>query len=255
MLPGGRQSNGQQSDGQQPNGQQPNGPQPGAQTPGRMGMGVMPSSPTEAAPPGTPGTPGLSPPTQPKLGEEGAAGGGGAAGAGYMPMAPTYRRPAPPMSIAASPYSAFTEQQTLLSAAWSPQKAFANYQPPSSGVSPYMNLFRTGTNNGTIDNYTTLVRPALQQQSANQTFGTDIFGLQRSERIQSMALQQVDRSARTLQGVGTPQYYLNSGMPQPYMTYGYGGNVYGGSNYGGGSYGGGPYGSNNYGGYYPGLGQ
>ena len=241
MLPNGQQPNGQ------PNGQQPNGQPPTPQTSGRTG--VMPMNPTEAAPPGTSGTPGLSPPTQPSLGE-GTAGGGNAAGAPYLPMAPTYRHPALPMTVAGSPYSAFTQQQTSLSSAWTPQKAFANYQAPSSGVSPYMNLFRTGTNNGTIDNYTTLVRPALQQQTANQTFGNDIFGLQRTERLQGAALQQIDRNPRTLQGAGTPQYYINSGMPQPYMTYGYGANTYGGygTNFGG-------YGTNNYGGYYPGLGQ
>ena len=98
------------------------------------------------------------------------------------------------MTAANSPYNAFTQQQSSLAAAWTPQKAFTNYQPPSSGVSPYMNLFRTGTNNGTIDNYTTLVRPALQQQTANQQFGSDIFGLQRNARLQSAALQQLDAS-------------------------------------------------------------
>ncbi len=61
-----------------------------------------------------------------------------------------------------------------------------------------MNLFRTGTNNGTIDNYTTLVRPALQQQTANQQFGSDIFGLQRNARLQGAALQQLDRQPRNL---------------------------------------------------------
>ena len=119
------------------------------------------------------------------------------------------------MSSASSPYNAFDQQQTQLSAATTPQKAFASYQPPSSGVSPYMNLFRTDTSNGTIDNYTTLVRPALQQQNANQQFGNDIFGLQRNARIQDAALQQLDHSARTLQGVGTPQYYMNYGGYYP----------------------------------------
>jgi hypothetical protein len=218
---------------------------PGAQQPVRQQppdrANFMPLAPTEAAPPGTPGTPGLSPPTQPM--PEGAGGGvqaGGAYGpaAARMPMAPTYRHPSvsPGASGASpsSPYNAFTQQQTQLAAAWTPQKAFNNYQPPPSGrwtpqkafnnyqpppsgSSPYMNLFRTGTNNGTIDNYTTLVRPALQQLSDNQKFGNDIFGLQRNARIQGAALQQINPQARSLQGVGTPQYYMNTGGYYPGM--------------------------------------
>jgi hypothetical protein len=175
----------------------------------------MPLPPTEAASAGAPGTPGLVPPTQP-MPAEGAAGGGPAGGVygppmARMPMSPTYRHPTPSSGAPPnSPYSAFSQQQTQLAAAWTPQKAFNNYQPPSSSSSPYMNLFRTGTNNGTIDNYTTLVRPAFQQMSANQQINNDIFGLQRSERIHQAALQQLNPQTRSLQSVGTPQYYMNS---------------------------------------------
>lgn len=95
-------------------------------------------------------------------------------------------------------------------AATAPQKAYADYQGPSSGVSAWMNLYRSGTSNGTIDNYTTLVRPSLQQQNANQQFGNDIFGLQRNTRIQEAALRQMGTSTRSLQSVGTPQFYMNT---------------------------------------------
>ncbi len=37
-----------------------------------------------------------------------------------------------------------------------------------------MNLFRSGTNNGTIDNYTTLVKPQLDQRYLNQQYGQNI---------------------------------------------------------------------------------
>ncbi len=47
-----------------------------------------------------------------------------------------------------------------VAAAEPPQKAFAGFQQ-QSGVSPYMNLYRRD-NLGTIDNYTTLVRPQLE---------------------------------------------------------------------------------------------
>ena len=125
-------------------------------------------------------------------------------------MAPTYN-PAMPVRRpdTSSSYTAFDQQQSQLMSGWAPQKAFSNYQPPPSGVSPYMNLFRNDTNNGTIDNYTTLVRPALQQQSINQQFRGDIFGLERAGRIQGAALRQSNRQARLLQSVGTPQYYMN----------------------------------------------
>lgn len=74
-----------------------------------------------------------------------------------------------------------------------------------------MNLFRNDTDAGTIDNYTSLVRPALEQRAANQRFNMDIYGLERRARIQQHSLQQMHQTERTLQGVGTPQYYMNYG--------------------------------------------
>jgi hypothetical protein len=87
------------------------------------------------------------------------------------------------------------------------QKAFSNYQLPS-GVSPYMSLFRTGTNNGTVDNYSTLVRPQFNQQYLNQQYGRDIRGLQSDTRLQNQAIMS---QSRQLQGVSTPQFYMNYG--------------------------------------------
>ena len=63
-----------------------------------------------------------------------------------------------------------------------------------SGVSPYMELFRNDTNGGTIDNYTTLVRPALTSRSMNQQFGSDISACTRNARLQDAALQQMNRA-------------------------------------------------------------
>lgn len=176
---------------------------------------VMPRAPTA---PSEPGAPGLAPPTQMEDGQAPLPGleADGAYGFGpRMPMAPTYRRPTPREKQPSAYSDAFAQQQKQLTAAVTPQKAFNNYQSPPSGVSPYMNLFRNDTANGTIDNYTTLVRPALQQQSSNQQFGHDIFGLQRNVRIQNAALRQMDRNTRNLQGVGTPQYYMNYGGYYP----------------------------------------
>ena len=74
-----------------------------------------------------------------------------------------------------------------------------------------MNLFRSDTDAGTIDNYTSLVRPALEQRAANQRFNMDIYGLERRARIQQHSLQQMQQQERTLQSVATPQYYMNYG--------------------------------------------
>ena len=98
-----------------------------------------------------------------------------------------------------------------------------------------MNLFRNDTNGGTIDNYSTSVRPALDQRSMNQQFDMDLYGLQRNQRIQSAALQQLGRNySRAPQAVGTPQFYMNYGNYYP--------GSYGPNNYGQGPYGAGGYG-------------
>lgn len=89
------------------------------------------------------------------------------------------------------------------------EKAFSGYRV-TSGVSPYMNLFRRDSL-GTIDNYTSLVRPELDQRRVNQQYGRDIRGLEQSTRAQGSSLQQLNRDTRSLQGVGTPQFYQNYG--------------------------------------------
>jgi hypothetical protein len=87
-------------------------------------------------------------------------------------------------------------------------KPFAGFRP-TSGVSPYMNLFRT--QGDSLDNYTSLVRPQLEQRSLNQQFNHDIRGLEGNARSQNVDLRQLYRSNQTLQGVATPQFYMNYG--------------------------------------------
>ena len=93
-------------------------------------------------------------------------------------------------------------------------KPFAAYRP-QSGVSPYLNLFRTGA--GGQDNYSTLVKPQIDQRFANQQFGQNIYGLERDTRRQGANLQQLNRQQQTqaTQGVGTPQFYMNTGGYYP----------------------------------------
>lgn len=93
--------------------------------------------------------------------------------------------------------------------AQSTEKAFSNYRPPS-GVSPYMNLFRRDSG-GVVDNYTTLVRPQLDQRYLNNQFGRDISGLERS--IQGITAPQFNQPVRRApQSVATPQYYMSFGQ-------------------------------------------
>jgi hypothetical protein len=153
------------------------------------------------------------------------------------PQVPTSRRALTPRtSDTMSTYSMADQMRQATEAAAHPafaptgpaSKAFATARPFSSGVSPYMNLFRNDTNGGTIDNYTTFVRPAINQQSLNQQFNMDVYGLQRNAQIQNAALQQMNRGvSRAPQGVGTPQFYMNYGNYYPGFGGGFGQGAYG----------------------------
>jgi hypothetical protein len=194
----------------------PNGPGE-ARSPFTQGASTWPSAPTSAMPLG--GVVGQ--PTAPTSG--GARGPVPVTGEGAYyrrePTAPT----APPGQFAPVARSDSTQRlfnemnrnrlptgvgPSITPAPAAPEKAFAGYRPPS-GVSPYMNLFRS--QNDSLDNYTSLVRPQLEQRFLNQQFGRDIRGLERNTRSQNVDLQQLYRTNQQLQGVATPQYYMNTG--------------------------------------------
>ena len=105
----------------------------------------------------------------------------------------------------------------------------------SGGYSPYMHLFRNDTSGGTVDNYTSLVRSCAAAAGREPAVRDDIFGLDRQNRIQQATMQRMQyNSVRSLQGVGTPQYYMNYGSYYP----GFGGaGSYYGSPYNGQGYG------------------
>jgi hypothetical protein len=152
----------------------------------------------------------------------GAAGtAGGASNMGSpmnVPTSPTRARPGEAQSYA-SRQTAEAQNRRMAAArnsasapAQSTSKAFSGVSgSSSSGISPYMNLFRSGNNNGTIDNYSTLVRPVLDQQRANLKFGADIHGLENSTHVQGLNIQQLNRETQTLQGVNATQYFMNYG--------------------------------------------
>jgi hypothetical protein len=207
------------------------GQTPGSQQARSQGQGTagqLPMLPTEPLPPEAEGT--LGQPTPPTanapltgLGGRGAGGLSTATGPLYGPMAPTT-----PVDRARSPWSPgyrasssvmnqqYSRAQTLggMSVVAPPtaDKAFAGYRP-TSGVSPYLNLFRRD-NLGTVDNYSTLVRPQLDQRNMNQQFNRDI-GANRSAIMQGSMLQQSNNASRTPEGVGTPQFYMNYGSYYP----------------------------------------
>jgi len=72
-----------------------------------------------------------------------------------------------------------------------------------------MNLFRPDNDLGTINNYYSLVKPLVDQQNANAMFGGQIRGLQNSNYLQGTAIQQIGRETQALQGIATPQYFMN----------------------------------------------
>ena len=79
-----------------------------------------------------------------------------------------------------------------------PHKAFDSYHP-APAVSPYM-MLGAGTNNGTVNTYAAYVRPALDQQRANQEFERTATDLENSS----------DQPAPTY-----PPVFLNSGSYYP----------------------------------------
>jgi hypothetical protein len=154
-----------------------------------------------------------------------------------QPYFPQSRQAVTPRSADSSTYYNDADQmrgqvaRAMSSNAYSDQpvatKAFSDARPFSGGgASPYMNLFRNDTAGGTIDNYSTFVRPALDQRSMNMQFNMDMYGMQRNQRIQNAALQQLGRgyNQRAPQFIGTPAFYMNYGNYYP--------GAYGQSNYG-----------------------
>ena len=189
----------------------------GSQREGAAGQTTMamPFAPTEGPTSDTGGMLGQPmAPTESGPSTGASAAGAGAGGAAY-PMAPTMGRRSAPRSGQTSRMPAGQGRQTQrfgggsgMMGAPVDSKPFTGYRP-TSGVSPYMNLFRRDSM-GTVDNYTSLVQPQVEQRFLNQRFGRDIGGLERNARTQGINLQRLNQEERTLQGVATPQFFMNS---------------------------------------------
>ena len=226
---GGDQSRGRMLPGSPTPGEEtPNTQLPRRQMPRAQGQaqgqgvtGPMPSSPTEPAVPGAEGASG-EPQSPTASGAQSSTTGTGASAASatplYGPLAPTASQ-RPSLSPGAPPFgSTLQSSRPMMIGANNvtppTDKAFSTYRP-TSGVSPWMNLFRRDTL-GTVDNYTSLVRPQIDQNALNPQFRRDIHRLDRNtSQLQGTVQQQLDLQNRTLQGVATPQFYMNYGNYYP----------------------------------------
>ena len=100
--------------------------------------------------------------------------------------------------------SSFTSQAAVGAMLGSPRSAmaskpFSDYSPKPA-FSPYMNLFRADNQLGTIDNYSTLVKPMLQQRQMNRQTQWELRSLQSKSGAQGSQLQQLNRRTDALQG-------------------------------------------------------
>jgi hypothetical protein len=179
--------------------------------------GLMPAEPTNSTTGNlVPGMP-LQPTAQAGPGMNAPAGGGplGVGGLG-MPATPTAANPftgpgngaalaggVAPMRPPAN--FGLTAQNAPVS-----DKPFANYKP-SPTVSPWLNLYRNDTANGTQDNYTGIVRPMLEQQNANQHFAAQINTNASKLQQQQSALQRSGQDMPVGAGLVNPQYFINYG--------------------------------------------
>jgi hypothetical protein len=133
---------------------------------------------------------------------------------------PGYGRPSAtrPAYRGYSPYSSYASQMARIPAsglargaaypsAASGSKPYDDYRRPPS-VSPYMQLGRTDSWYGDIDNYNQYVKPGLEQLNANQQVRSQIRGLQNSVRT-------LGRQTQSLRGIVIPQYYMNYGGYYP----------------------------------------
>ncbi|MBN2474250.1 MAG: hypothetical protein JXB62_06565 [Pirellulales bacterium] len=144
----------------------------------------------------------------------------GQASAGSPPANPTLpyinagpgQRPSPTASPYASQlrnYNSVAHRRFMSSAppSTAQNKPFSGYQQ-NPAISPYMNLFRTDNNRGTVDNYYTLVKPGIDQRTANLRTQTQI------QRLQT-ATQNLGVQTQQGHGTGAAGYFMNYGGYYP----------------------------------------
>ncbi len=88
------------------------------------------------------------------------------------------------------------------------QKPFSGYTR-QSGVSPYMNLYRSTGRFGGVDNYNSLVRPMLRQRQENRQTQLDLQRLRMNSGAQGTQLQQLNQRTSNVRGTGQPNRFRN----------------------------------------------
>ncbi|MDW8037404.1 MAG: hypothetical protein RMI90_05110, partial [Thermoguttaceae bacterium] len=89
------------------------------------------------------------------------------------------------------------------------EKPFSDYTPPSV-YSPYMNLYRWNPR-GPIDNYYSLVRPFVLQNTLNQQYRQRMQTLELNNRLQQTIIQRLQQQNQLQQGTYQPGYFMNHG--------------------------------------------
>ena len=92
-------------------------------------------------------------------------------------------------------------------------KPFSGYQARPA-VSPYMDLFRLD-GSGSVDNYSTFVKPRLNQKKRNVMVGGEIRSLQNRTQNQGGAIQRIGSQTQALQGRSNHNYFMNRGGYYP----------------------------------------
>jgi len=113
-----------------------------------------------------------------------------------------------PYAVPINPVPTFgTVQPAAPTAAY--EKPFSDYTPPSV-YSPYMNLYRFNPR-GPIDNYYSLVRPFVMQNTFNQQYSRRLQDLQMNNRLQQTIIQRLQQQNQIQQGTYQPGYFMNHG--------------------------------------------
>jgi hypothetical protein len=98
------------------------------------------------------------------------------------------------------------------------QKPFNDYQRPS-GYSPWMNLYTTPTNNGTMSTYTTSIQPTMQQQQYNRQIAEQIQGVRNALVAPPSHALDEERNIGAGNGLVNPNSFLNYGPYYPQMNH------------------------------------
>ena len=96
------------------------------------------------------------------------------------------------------------------------QKDFSGYQPPS-GYSPWMGLYNTPTNNGTVSTYTSTVQPQMQQQAVNRQVAEQIQGVRNLLVAPPSSTPGQEQNMGVGNGLANPNAFLNYGPYYPQM--------------------------------------